>query len=353
MLSRVSEKRKTVMRPLSIGKLDPSMLKRIVLSCLGASSPRVIVGPKIGEDAAVLDFKNRVLVVHSDPITGTIKNIGRLTVSICANDIATRGIRPLWILVVMLLPPNVNVAQLKQITSQIDEAAKELDIAVVGGHCEVTPGIDRPILVTTAIGEAQRKRFVSTSGAKPGDRLVMTKGAAIEGTAILSTELAELLETKVSRNVVEKGQEFIKKLSVVKDALTATKVGGVHAMHDATEGGVAGGLQEIAWASDVGIVVNESKIPVYEETRMICQALNIDPLKTIGSGALIISADPERVEKIVAVLQKRGIQASIVGEVVNKKEGSYILRSDGTKLDLSKPVKEELWNVLGNHLKKR
>ena len=353
MPSCISEKRETVIRPLSIGKLHPNLLRQLVFSCLGASNPRVIVGPKIGEDAAVLDLEDRVLVVHSDPITGAIQNIGWLTVNVCANDIATRGVRPLWILVVMLLPPNVNPALLKEITSQIDEAAKDLNIAVVGGHCEVTPGIDRPILVTTAIGEAQKQGFVSTSGAKTGDRLIVTKGAGIEGTAILSTELAELLETKVGRSVVERGHEFIKKISVMKDALVATKVGGVHAMHDATEGGVAGGLQEIAWASDVGIVANERKIPVYEETRMICQALNIDPLKTIGSGALIISADPKKAGEIVAALQKNGIQASIVGEVVDKRKGSYILRSDGTKLDLSKPVKEELWNALGNGLKKR
>jgi len=352
MPSRVSEKRETVKHPLSIGKIDPNMLKQIVFRHLGASSPRVIIGPKIGEDATILDFKDRVLVVHSDPITGAIENIGWLAVNVSANDIATRGVRPLWILVVMLLPPNVNATQLKQITNQIDEAAKELDITVVGGHCEVTPGIDRPILVTTAIGEAQKQGFVSTGGAKTGDRIIVTKGAAIEGTAILSNELAELLETKVGKNVVEKGQEFIKKISVMKDALTATEVGGVHAMHDATEGGLLGGLQEIAWASNIGIVANESKIPIYEETRMICQALNIDPLKTIGSGALIISADPEKAEEIVAALQKSGIQASIVGEVVDKRKGSCILRSGGTKLDLSKPVKEELWSVLG-HLKKR
>ena len=335
-----------VQRSLPVGKLDPNLLKQMVFGCLGSPDPRVIVGPKIGEDAAVIDLKDRVLVIHSDPITGAVENIGWLAVNICANDIATRGVRPLWILVVMLLPQDINSAQLKQITRQIDEAAKELGIAVVGGHSEVTPSIDRPILVATAIGEAEKGRFVSSSGAKIGDRIIVTKGAAIEGTAILSTEMAEALQRRVGRSLVQRAQKLIKRIGVVKEALAAMKVGGVHAMHDATEGGIAGGLQEVAWASSVGIIAYEESIPVYEETKAICKALNIDPLKTISSGALIISAHPEKAEEIAAVLHKRGIQASIIGEVVDEKEGSYVLRRDGTKLDLSKPVKEELWGAL-------
>jgi hydrogenase expression/formation protein HypE len=335
-----------VRRSLSVGKLDPTLLKQVVFGCLGSPDPRVIVGPKIGEDAAVIDFKDKALVVHSDPITGAIENIGWLAVNVCANDIATRGVRPLWVLVVMLFPQNVSSAQLKQITSQIDKAAKELGIAVIGGHSEFTPSIKRPILITTAIGEAEKGRFVRSSGARVGDRIVVTKGAAIEGTAILSTELAELLETEMDRAVVKRAQKFVKMISVVEDALTAIEVGGVHAMHDATEGGIAGCLQEIAWASNVGVIAHEKRIPIYEETKAVCNALNIDPLKTISSGALIISAHPGKAEKIVAALKKKGIKASVIGKTVNKREGSYILRCDGTKLDLSKPVKEELWSAL-------
>lgn len=335
-----------VQRSLPVGKLDPNLLKQIVFGCLGSPDPRVIVGPKIGEDAAVIDFKDRVLVIHSDPITGAVENVGWLAVNVCSNDIATRGVRPLWILIVMLLPQDVNSAQVKHITQQINEAARELGIAVVGGHSEVTPGINRPILIATAIGEAEKGRFVSSSGANIGDRIIVTKGAAIEGTAILSTEMAEALQRRVGRSLVQRAQKLIKKIGVLKEALTALEVGGVHAMHDATEGGIAGGLQEVAWASNVGIIAYEEKIPIYEETKAVCKALSIDPLKTISSGALIISAHPEKVEEIAATLHKRGIQASIIGEVVNKRKGSHILRRDGTKLGLSKPVKEELWGAL-------
>jgi len=331
---------------LSMGKLDPKTLRRLVFNRLGASDVRIILGPNIGEDATVIDFRDRALVVHSDPITGAIENIGWLAVNVCANDIATRGVRPLWILTVLLLPENVSSKHVEHITCQIDKAAKELGIAVIGGHSEVTVGIKRPIIVTTSIGETKKDGFVRTSGAKVGDSIIVTKGAAIEGTAILSHELSESLLKKVDKKAIERARQFIKRISVVKDALTAVRVGGVHAMHDATEGGIAAGLQEVAWASNVGVVAYEEKIPLYEETRLICKALNIDPLKTISSGTLIISALPERAKKIVAALKKAHIQASIIGKIVDKREGCYILRSNRTKLNLSKPVKEELWSVL-------
>jgi len=331
---------------LLVGKLDPKMIKQLVFNHLGKKDSRVILGPSIGEDATVIDFGDRALVAHSDPITGAIENIGWLAVNVCANDIATRGVRPLWMLTVLLLPEGVSSAQVKSITTQIDEAAKELGVAVVGGHCEVTPGIERPIIITTALGETSKEKFVRTSGAKVGDSVIVTKGAAIEGTAILSHELESFLQRKMDRKTLDRAKQFIKKISVVKDALTAVEVGGVHAMHDATEGGVAGGLQEIAWASNVGIIANENEVPIYEETEAVCRALKIDPLRTIGSGALIIAARPEEAAKILVALRGRGIRATIVGRVTDKKEGMYIVRKDGTRLDLSKPVKEELWKAL-------
>jgi len=332
---------------LSVGKLDPSVLKQLIFSRLGIQDARVLLGPNIGEDATVINFGDRALVVHSDPITGAVENVGWLAVNVCTNDIATRGVRPLWILTVLLLPESINSAQLKNITTQIDEAAKELSVAVVGGHTEVTPGIDRPIIITTALGETPKERFVRTSGAKIGDSIIVTKGTAIEGTAILSHKLKPLLQPKIDEKTIERAKRFIKKTSVVKDALTAVEVGGVHAMHDATEGGIAGGLQEIAWASNVGMIANEKDIPIYKETKAICQALKIDPLKTISSGALIIAAHPEKAEKILTALKGKGIHAAIVGRVVDRKEGIFIIRKDGTRLDISKPVKEELWRALG------
>jgi len=334
---------------LSVGKLEPSILKQLVFSCLGAANSRVIVGPKIGEDAAVIDFKDQVLVVHSDPITGTIENIGWLAINVCTNDIATRGIRPHWVLIVMLLPQNFDLDQLKKIARQMDKAAEELDVAIIGGHTEVTASVNRPIIIATAIGEAEKERFVRTSGAKIGDSIIATKGAAIEGTAILSTEMGKLLHLKVDKKIIQRARKFIKMTSVLKDALTAMEIGGVHSMHDATEGGIAGALQEVAWASNIGIIAHEKKIPIYKETEAICKVLNIDPLKTISSGTLVIFCHPNKADKIVNALRRKAIQASVIGEALKKKKGCYILRRDGSMLNLSSPVKEEMWRILEMH----
>ncbi len=338
-------------RFLSPGKLDPATLKQIIFSNLGKPDPRVLLAPKIGEDATVIDFGDRALVVHSDPITGAIENVGWLAVNVCTNDIATRGVRPLWILSVLLLPKGTTQEQLKDITAQIDQAAEQLGVAVVGGHSEVSAAVEHPIVVTTAIGETVDKKFIRTSGAKAGDHIIVTKGAAIEGTAILASELEKQLQGKIQAEVLERAKQFIRKTSVVEDALTAAEAGEVHAMHDATEGGVAGGLQEIAWASNIGLVAYEKKILIGKETEAVCNALNIDPLRTISSGALIISAEQRSASRIVKALGEKGIKASIIGKTTNKKDGTYIVRKDGTKLDLSTPVKEELWRALKEPIK--
>ncbi|HKZ93917.1 MAG TPA: AIR synthase family protein [Candidatus Bathyarchaeia archaeon] len=331
---------------LETGKLEPNLLKQIVLGHLGTKDARVLLGPNIGEDASVIDFGQKALVVHSDPITGAVENLGWLAVNVCANDIATRGVRPLWLLIVILLPQNTTRKQLKTLTSQIDGAAKKLGVAVVGGHSEITPSVNQPIVITTAIGETSKGKFVRTGGAKPGDLIIVTKGAAIEGTAILASELAKQLQSKIGMKTLENAKRFIKMTSVVEDALTAIEAGEVHAMHDATEGGIASGLQEIAWASKTGLIAHEEKIPISKETTAICKALNINPLKTISSGALIICADPENADKIMTALEKKGIKASIVGKIIDDEDKVYLVRKNGTKLDLTKPVKEDLWKAL-------
>jgi hydrogenase maturation factor len=336
---------------LETGKLHPALLRQIVLSRLGIDDPRVLLGPHIGEDASIIDFGQKALVVHSDPITGAVENLGWLAVNVCANDIATRGVRPQWLLMVILLPETTTAAQLKSLTAQIDEAAKKLGVAIVGGHSEITPSVKQPVVITTAIGETRKGKFLRTSGAKAGDYIIVTKGAAIEGTAILASELTKQLQRKIKTKTLQKARQLIRKTSVVEDALTAVEAGEVHAMHDATEGGVAGGLQEIAWASNIGLVAYEKKILISQETEAVCNALNIDPLKTISSGALIISAESKSAPKIVKALEDKGIKASIIGKTMNRKKGAYIIRKDGTKLDLATPVKEELWQALKEPIK--
>jgi len=331
---------------LPVGKLEPRLLRQVVFSRLGSKDNRVLLEPKIGEDATVIDFGDRALVVHSDPITGAVENIGRLAVNVCTNDIATRGVRPLWILTALLLPEGFTLAHLKEVIRQIDNAAKQLGVAVVGGHSEITSIVKHPVIVTTAIGETTNKRFVSSSEARIGDSLIMTKGAAIEGTSILAYQLTHLLEERIGKKTVDRAKRFIQMTSVVADALTAVETGEVHAMHDATEGGIAGAIQEIAWASNSGAVVHEDKIPIFPETKAICEALSIDALKTISSGTLLIAAAPESSKKIIAAMEEKNIRASEIGNIVSKRQGICVIRKDGTRLSLAIPVREQLWIAL-------
>ncbi len=329
---------------LLLGKLPPNILEKYVFNRLGAKDSRVIVGPKIGEDAAIIDFNDKVLVMHSDPITGAIENIGWLAINVSSNDVAVRGAKPKWISLVILLPENADLNLLDEITRQVDEAAKKLEIAIVCGHTEVTPNLDRPIIISTAIGETTKDKYVTTSGANVGDKIILTKGAAIEGTAIFAHEFEEYLKKHLPVEVIENAKKYIQYLSVLKEALTLIEIGGVTAMHDPTEGGVLGGLQELAKASNVGFKIYEEKVIINPETKMICNLLKVDPLKTISSGSLIATVKPEKANEAINKLKNETIKASIIGEITS--EGMKLIKSDGKIINVEKPVQDELWRII-------
>ncbi|MEM4924528.1 MAG: AIR synthase family protein, partial [Ignisphaera sp.] len=291
------------------GKLPPNLLSKYVLSRVGIPDPSVIVGPSIGEDAAIIDIGGgRVLVIHVDPITGAVEFLGWLAVHIASNDIAVRGVRPRWLLSVLYLPENATEELIDRITSQIDMAAREVGAMVVGGHTEYTPGIARPLISMTAIGVAQRGRYVTTGGARVGDAVVMTKSAAIEGTAILSTDFKNvLLKLGVSEEIIKRGERFIEKVSVVKEALALAEAGLATSMHDPTEGGLLGGLVEIAYASNKTIYIWEENILLAEETAAITGTLGLDPLKLISSGTLRATIPQDRVEEALKTLHSIGV----------------------------------------------
>ncbi|ABL79062.1 AIR synthase family protein [Thermofilum pendens] len=328
-----------------LGKLTYGELEEL-LSRLRRQDASVLLGPAIGEDAALIDLGDKVLVVHADPITGAVSNIGWLSVHVSANDVATRGVQPRWLVTVVLLPEGAGQDVLWDIAGQLRKAADEIGATIVGGHTEFTPGLDRPILVTTAMGVGGKGEVLATSRARPGDALILTKGAGIEGTAILATELYDELSRKVDREVLERAKSFIYEVSVVKDALTAVRAGGVHAMHDPTEGGVLGGLQEMAIAANAGLVVEEEKIPVREETKAVCRALGVDPLRLISSGSLLIAVEGSRARDVVDALSREGIPAAVIGRLTEGSERILVKRG-GEIVDLNEPVVDELWRILG------
>lgn len=331
---------------LQTGKIPIDILKEVVFKNLGAERKEVVVGPSAGIDGAVLDLGDKSLIVSMDPITGAVERIGWLAVNVNANDVATFGVAPAFLFSCILLPENAERKLVEAISSQMNAAAKDLDIAIVGGHCESTLGLANPIVVCCIMGMTENGRYVTAGGAKPGDKLILTKSAGIEGTAILATDREKELQKTLSVTVLEEAKNYWSQISIVREALIACKTGGVHAMHDPTEGGVAGGIQEMADASNMGVKVNEEAIPVQPETAKICSHFQIDPLQLIGSGALLISAQAESASQIVRGVNLEGIQASIIGEFTKNKQQRVLMRKDGKVKALSRPLSDHLWIAL-------
>ena len=303
---------------LAAGKLPADALERM-LARLPRGDPRVIIGPRLGEDAAVLDVGDRYLVATTDPITFASDRIGWYSVHVNANDIAVLGACPRWFFAVLLLPEGrATTGQAEAITADIARTCRALDIALCGGHTEVTTGLDRPIVVGQMLGEVEKDRLVRKDRLEAGDRILLTRGAAIEGTAILAREKADVLGPRIGADLLARAQGllFDPGISIVDAARTATMAGDVHAMHDPTEGGIATGLWELAIASKVGLEVDGDAIPVLDETRQLCRVFGLDPLGVIASGALLIAVSEPDAERTCAALLAAGIRAAPIARAV-------------------------------------
>ena len=324
-----------------MNKASREILENRVFRYLGARDPSVVLGPRYGEDAAVIHLGGETLLLaHVDPITCARKLAGYLAVYVSTNDVAVEGGDPRWLLVTILAPLRDGVEGLETLLRQIDEAAKRVGVAIVGGHTEFVDR-DAPTIVATAIGTAPLGCVVTTGGARVGDLVVLGRFAAIEGTAILATDLEEeLVRRGVPRRVVEEGKRFIHLVTLV-DLAKRVREAGPSSMHDPTEGGVLGGLYEIAYASRVSIVVYEERIPIAPQTSEICRALGIDPLKLISSGTLLATASRESVVKMV----RAGLDIHVIGEVVEGEGEVILVRSDGKREILDKPVEDEIYRV--------
>lgn len=317
---------------LPVGKLKLDHLQRL-LHAYTSTDDRVILGSKIGEDAAVIDFGETCLVAKTDPITFVAEDIGWYTIVVNANDIATRGAVPKWLLTTILLPENRTTEELVEtIFAQLSEACGRYRIALCGGHTEVTYGIDRPIVIGQMLGEVAKDKLITTAGAQVGDEILLTKGIAIEGTSIIAQVKREELLPEYGPEWLDRCRQFIHTpgISVVEDALTAVQCGQVHAMHDPTEGGVATGLHELAEAAGAGIWIDDDAIPIFPETAQLCRKLHLDPLGLIASGALILTAPPQETPQILAGWEAKDIPASVIGRVVPAQEGRTLKKGGRT-----------------------
>ncbi len=316
---------------LKAGKFPPDLLAR-ALGKNTIADPRVLLGPKIGEDATVLDMGDRLLVAASDPVTFATDSIGWYAVQVNANDIACTGGTPLWFLATILVPEGFSPSAAEAVFDQMMDACRELGVSLVGGHSEVTPGIDRPIVVGTMLGEVEKDRLVSTGGAREGDSVVVTKGVAIEGSAVMAREKGGLLvELGVADETVEAASGFLASpgISVVSDARIALDSAQVHSLHDVTEGGLATGLREVAFASGLGVAVEQDSIPLLPECRDMCQALELDPLGLLSSGALLVTLPAGEVPGLLRALDGAGIAGYEIGQMLAAEEGMVMIGLDG------------------------
>ncbi|MEM2098832.1 MAG: AIR synthase family protein [Candidatus Bathyarchaeia archaeon] len=328
------------------GKIPIDILEKVVFKNLGAERREVTVGPTAGVDGAVLDLGDKSLIVSMDPITGAVERIGWLAVNVNANDVATFGVAPAFLFSCIMLPEKADSTIVDAICTQMNAAAKDLGVAIVGGHCESTPSLTHPIVVGCIMGITEKGNYVTAAGAKPHDRLILTKSAGIEGTAILASDRENELKNVLSNNIIQNAKNFYNQISVVKDALTAYKTGGVHAMHDPTEGGIAGGIHEIADASALGVKIHEAAIPIQPETAKICNYFKIDPLQLISSGALLIAADAKKAGTITTTLQQHQINTAIIGEFTENPTERLLIHKNGVTAPLPRPTSDHLWMAL-------
>jgi hydrogenase expression/formation protein HypE len=328
------------------GKIPTQVLVRNVFRYKGIKDQSVILGSSVGEDAALVSLGKNVLVLTTDPVTGTASDIGWLAVHINANDVACRGARPRWFLCDLLLPERCKVKLVNTIMKQVDKAAKQVGVAIVGGHTEVTPGLKRPIVVGYMMGVVPRNRFVTSNGARPGDHLIMTKTVGIEGTAVLASDFAHKLRPKINGKLVRQAKGLRSLISVVDDALIAVEVGGVRAMHDPTEGGLLQGVWELAEASGAGFLIHESRIAIRSETKQICSAFKVDPLRLMSSGCLLIVADKRKSRLILRRLRAHGIPASIIGMITQRRLGRKLIALNGKTREIVTSERDELYRVI-------
>ena len=325
---------------LPVGKLKHDFLKELLPTHNRNTS--VVVGPQLGEDAAVIELGDNYLVATSDPITFSTEDIGWYVVCVNSNDIAAMGAVPKWLLVTLLLPEDATTpAMVRDIMSQITQACAEFDIALCGGHTEVTPAVTQPVVIGQMMGVTDKNALFTSADACVGDVLILTKGLGIEATAIIARECEDQLREKCDAQFLEQAKNYLMDpgISVVKDAQIAIATGGVHAMHDVTEGGVATAAHELATAAELGVTVSSDKLldsPILygNVTRTLCDMFGLNPLGVISSGAMLIASEPEKGETICKALNMAGISAEIIGQFLPPEHGLWLADATGTQYPL-------------------
>lgn len=331
------------MKPLKVGKLDSDVLKSIVIDKITYKRPEVLTRAGIGEDCAVIDFGKYECAVSTDPITADVNDIGRLSIHISCNDIASNGIQPLGITLACMLPEGTTEEDISRIMEQAGRAAERCGVEIIGGHTEVTRAVRQPVIVSTAFGRALRGASQSAKDMAPGDAILLTKYAGLEGTGIIAADLRDELK-ELSEEELSEADSLLDQVSVVKEGVIAGKIG-TSGMHDVTEGGVFGAVWEMCHISGLGAEIDEARIPVKQVTKKIAAHYGINVFRLISSGCMLIAAHPEEAEKIQAEVSAAGIPITKIGEVKDADFG-IMARKNGDLSPIDPPEADELYRAV-------
>lgn len=329
---------------LKAGKLDSDLLKQIVFDKITFRRPEVLTRPGIGEDCAVVDFGSYECVMSTDPITAAVSEIGKLSIHISCNDIASNGIEPLGIMLAVMLPVGTTEDEIAHMMEQAGAAAESLGVEIIGGHTEITPAVVQPVIVSTAIGRGPAGGSQAAEDMRPGDHIMMTKAAGLEGSGILACDYEEELKQILTEEELEEARSLLKQVSVIPEGVAAGKIG-THGMHDVTEGGILGGIWEMCQIAGTGARVWKDSIQVRPVTEKICNYFGIDYLRLISSGSMIIIVPQEKKEQMAEAMKNAGVDAFYIGVICEKEKGVY-LEEKGMEFPVAPPASDELYRVV-------
>ena len=326
---------------MEIGKIPENVLKRSVFKKINVKRPEVLIHAGVGEDCAVLAPSEDAIVLSTDPITGTAKDIGKLAFHVTANDIASSGAELVGVLLTIIFPPENSEEELKAIMDDISELTGKYNVEILGGHTEVSEAVNQTLVSVTGVGRIAKDKMVATGGLKPKQDLGVTKWIGLEGSSVIAKGKEDILKKSLPKEMIDTMKEFDQFLSVVPESRIAMDVG-VSAMHDVTEGGIFGALWEMAAASNVGVTVDLKKIPIRQETVELCEVFDLNPYMLISSGTMLIGT--EHGNQLVEILRQAGIHAAVVGYTTESND--RVIVNGEERRFLEPPKTDELFRVL-------
>lgn len=332
---------------LKVGKLDSDLLKSLIFDKIKYRNDDVKVHPGIGEDCAVIDYGEYDCIMSTDPITAAVSDIGRLSIHITCNDIASNGVQPLGIMLAVMLPEGTTEEDISQIMGQAAETASDVGVEIIGGHTEITPAVNQPIIVSTAIGKTLAGTSQSGDNMTVGDKIMITKSIGLEGTGIIAADYADELTDVLTKDELANAVTFLDRVSVVREGVTAGNIG-THGMHDITEGGVLGAVWEMCQIAGVGAEIYRDAIPMEHETDKVCSHFGINPLRLISSGSMLIMVSEDKEEQMIQAMKDSNVNISTIGVIKPRQDGVKITSAGNSQIfeNVAPPTTDELYKVV-------